>query len=120
MAKGSKKMVGDEGEDLAASWLSSAGFSILHRNWRSGRYEIDIIAEKDGVLHFIEVKTRRSARYGNPEVQVGREKLRHMIDAGSAFIDLHEGWKRIRFDILAIKRYKGMPVEFLLIEDVYL
>lgn len=120
MARGSKKTVGDEGEDLAASWLASAGFSILHRNWRTGRFEIDIIAEKEGVLHFIEVKTKRTSRFGNPEDQVGRVKLRHMIDAGTAYIDLHEGWKWIRFDILAIKRYKDMPVEFMLIEDVYL
>jgi putative endonuclease len=110
---------GFKGEDLAAAWLLENGFVLLHRNWRNARYEIDIIATKDQVLHFIEVKTRTTARFGNPEDQVNKKKLRHMIDAGAEYIYINKGWKKIRFDILAIKLYKGLEPEFFFIEDVY-
>ena len=111
---------GLRGEELATEWLISNGYLILHRNWRHARFEIDIIASRDEVLHFIEVKTRTSAAFGNPEDQVNQKKLRHMIDAGEEFIYQHPGWKKIRFDILAIKLFKGLEPEFFLIEDVYI
>ncbi|MGL6269516.1 MAG: YraN family protein [Chitinophagaceae bacterium] len=110
---------GKKGEELAAEWLLKQGFVMLHKNWRRARYEIDIIATKDQVLHFIEVKTRTSARFGNPEDQVNKKKLRHMIDAGVDFIYLNKGWKKIRFDILAIKLFDNLDPEFFFIEDVY-
>jgi putative endonuclease len=111
---------GKKGEELATEWLLAKGYVLLHRNWRHARFEIDIIATKDQVLHFIEVKTRTSARFGNPEDQVNKKKLRHMIDAGVEFIYQNKGWKKIRFDILAIKLFKDIEPEFFFIEDVYL
>ena len=120
MAKASKIIFGKFGDDLAVVWLADKGFEILHRNWRSGRYETDIIAAKEGILHFIEVKTRRSGSFGNPEDQVNRAKLKNMIAAGTHYIELHNEWKRIRFDILAIRIQRGGTPEYLLIEDVYL
>ena len=84
------------------------------------RFEIDIIATKDQTLHFIEVKTRTSLKFGNPEDQVNKKKLRKMIDAGEEFIYQNPGWKKVRFDILAIKMFKGLEPEFFLIEDVYM
>lgn len=47
---------GKTGEKLAADWLEKKGFTILEKNWRHKRLEVDIIAEKDNLLHFIEVK----------------------------------------------------------------
>ena len=117
--KTTNQVKGKKGEELAAEWLFTKGFVLLHRNWRHARYEIDIIATKDQVLHFIEVKTRSSARFGNPENQVNKKKLRHMIDAGVDFIYLNKGWKKIRFDILAIKLFNNLDPEFFFIEDVY-
>jgi putative endonuclease len=111
---------GKNGEDLAAEWLMEKGFTILHRNWRHARLEIDIIARKDLVLHFVEVKTRTSTRFGNPEERVNKKKLRNMIDAGEEFIYQNPGWKKIRFDILSIKLFKDLDPEFYLIEDVYI
>lgn len=108
------------GEALAAAWLQDKGYEILHRNWRTGRYEIDIIACREGVLHFIEVKTKRSSRYGHPEQQVGRKKLRHLIAAGTEYIARDRRWKRIRFNILSIRLYAGVPPDYFFIEDVYL
>lgn len=50
---------GRQGEEAAARWLLDHGFTLLHRNWRQGHYELDIVAARKGTLHFIEVKTRR-------------------------------------------------------------
>ncbi len=47
---------GNIGESLAADYLQDKGYVILHRNWRRGHWELDLIAEKEGLLHFIEVK----------------------------------------------------------------
>lgn len=110
---------GQKGEALAAEWLIGKGYTLLHRNWRLGRHEIDIIAIKDQTIHFIEVKTRTSLKFGNPEDQVDKKKLRHMIDAGEEFLHQNPGWKKVRFDILAIKLFKGIDTEYFLIEDVY-
>ena len=56
--------LGKEGEDEAVRYLTEKGYCILHRNWRRGRNELDIIATKDGQLVFVEVKTRRNETYG--------------------------------------------------------
>ncbi|MCU0380723.1 MAG: YraN family protein [Chitinophagaceae bacterium] len=111
---------GKQGEEKAARWLRKRDFEILERNWRCGHLEIDIIATKDQYLHFIEVKTRTSNHFGYPEEEVSRGKLRHMIDAGVAWLALHHGWKRVRYDILAIRLNTAGKDEYLLIEDVYL
>lgn len=66
---------GKTGEKLAADWLEK-GFTILEKNWRHKRLEVDIIAEKDNLLHFIEVKSRSSQNYGLPEESVSLKKLK--------------------------------------------
>jgi putative endonuclease len=115
----SRKIIGAKGEELAADWLKMQGFDILHRNWRTGRFETDIIATREGRLHFIEVKTRRSDRFGLPERQVDRKKLDRMIDAGSEYIRRHPQWRWIRFDIIAVRLYDNAPAQIDHIEDLY-
>lgn len=111
--------LGKAGEQLAAGYLIAQGFSILYMNWRHYRHEIDIIAVKERVLHFIEVKTRRSIRFGLPEADVDARKLRCLIQAGEEFLLRHPGWKRIQFDVLSITICND-TAEYFLIEDVYL
>ncbi|MGC4104598.1 YraN family protein [Ferruginibacter sp.] len=111
---------GSTGENMAAKHLVQTGFTILHQNWRHGRLEVDIIATKDDVLHFIEVKTRRSKQFGLPEDAVSKKKLRNLIDASEEFLYQHPQWQRIQFDILAISIFKGTAVEYFFIEDVFL
>ena len=67
---------GKEGEELAALWLSERGYDILHRNWRFGKLEIDIVAKKNEKLHIIEVKTRKGNFFGLPEDGVKRKNSR--------------------------------------------
>ncbi len=110
---------GKEGEMLAAKYLAARGFCILHTNWRYSRYEIDIIAEKDNILHFIEVKTRRSDKYGMPEEGVTAKKFKSVSKAVDRFLEENPGWNRIQYDTLAIM-LKGVNTEYFLFEDVVL
>ena len=119
--------IGRQGEDLAADWLVRSGFTLLHRNWRHGRYEVDILAGRMGVLHVIEVKTRRSTAYGHPEEGVNRKKIEHMLQGASAWLHKrsvqHGRWpvyRRVQYDVLAITLTRGQAPEIVLFEDVYL
>jgi putative endonuclease len=80
---------GKAGEELAVKYLRSKGYTILETNWRLGRNEIDIIAEADHCLVVVEVKTRHSTDFGNPESFVTREKQRLLIRAANAYIRRH-------------------------------
>lgn len=111
---------GSLGETMAAEYLSGNGFAVLHRNWRHLHWEVDIIAEKDGILHFMEVKTRRTKKFGHPEEAVSKKKIQNLINASEEYLYRQPQWQRIQFNILAITILKNEPVEYFLIEDVYL
>ena len=111
---------GKRGERLAADWLIARGFHILHRNWRHGRYEVDIIAVKEDCIHIIEVKSRTSDTYGPPELGVSRRKIEHFLRGGAAWLTQQPGHTRIQYDVLAITLGKGAPPEYVLFTDVYL
>lgn len=110
---------GTLGEAMAAQYLQQQGFELLHRNWRHGHWEVDIIASLKGVLHFIEVKTRRSKNFGHPEESVSKKKIQYLINASAEYLYRHPQWQRIQFDVLAITLLKNEPAAFFLIEDVY-
>ena len=118
MALHNKK--GKDGELLAGEYLEKMGFEVKIRNWRSGHYEIDIIAMREGMLHFIEVKTRHSTTFGYPEEGVTKKKFNNLKNAAASFLSRNGNFLKIRFDILSILRLPGKPVEFFLIEDVYM
>ena len=113
------KDTGDEGEELAAVYLTKRGYTILERNWRFKRWEVDIIASKGKFLYIFEVKTRRSNRFGNPEESIGREKMDGMKNVAEEYQYLHPEWKYLQFNVLAITMNYGEPIEYFLIEDVY-
>ncbi len=105
---------------MAEDYISSNGFTILHRNWRYSRYEIDLIASKENILHFIEVKTRRSVNFGLPEENVDLKKLQHVMTAAEEFLYQNPAWKLVQYDVLSIILDKDDNAEFFFIEDVYL
>ncbi len=111
---------GNEGETLAAAYFTEMGYIIQYRNWRCGKFEIDIIAAKAGILHFIEVKTRTSFVFGFPEEKADKKKLKSMIDGSEEFLLQNPQWKRVQFDVLAINLDKRNSPKFFLLEDVYL
>ena len=111
---------GKIGEKMALGWLRERFYTILEQNWRYGRWEVDIIAEKYEVLHLIEIKTRRTTKFGLPEQSVGEKKIQNLIKAAEQYLYLHPKWQRIQFNILSILIIKDQPVEYFLIEDVFL
>jgi putative endonuclease len=111
---------GKTGECLAAEWLARQGFAIIRRNWRHHRYEVDIIAGRMAILHFIEVKTRRSLTFGNPEESVSRKKLEHVMEGAAGWLHQWPAYRRVQYDVLAITLQKNTSPEFALFEDVYL
>ncbi|MEI6947256.1 YraN family protein [Paraflavisolibacter sp. H34] len=110
---------GKRGEQMAEAWLLQKGYAILHRNWRHGHYEIDLIARKGEKLHFVEVKARSSQQFGFPEEKVNRKKFQCLLRAADAFLYRHPQFRHVQYDILAITT-RGEEAEFFLIEDVYL
>ena len=113
-------LTGNKGEALAAVWLTENGFQILHQNWRHSHWEVDIIAEKDTILHFFEIKTRLTKKFGHPEDGVDSKKIQNLINAAEAYLYQQPQWIRIQFNILSITILKDEPAEYFLIEDVYL
>ena len=95
-------LTGKLGEHIAVDYLTTLGYSILARNWRFHRAEIDIVAKQEDVLVFIEVKTRKTEGFGPPEAFVSAYKERLIVDAASAYMDeIGHDWE-IRFDIIGI------------------
>ena len=105
---------------MALEYLLKNGFVILHKNWRHSHWEVDMIASMKGILHFIEVKTRRTKKFGYPEDDVTKKKVTNLINASEEFLFLYPEWKRIQFDILSISLLRNEPAEFFFIEDVHL
>ena len=96
------KKIGDKGEDQALLFLARHGYTILQRNYRYKRAEVDIIARQDSLLVFIEVKTRKNADFGFPETFVDQRQADLIKSAATAYMEAHNWQQDIRFDIVAI------------------
>ena len=94
--------LGKEGELLAANHLQSEGYVIRHRNWRCGHKELDIVAEKDGTLVFVEVKTRKDVLFGLPEDAVTNGKIRRIVSSADAYLRKYAIDLPVRFDLITI------------------
>jgi putative endonuclease len=110
---------GKLGENLAIAFFLEKGYEILHSNWRHKNWEVDIIATKNKMLHFIEVKTRTSDKYGHPEEKIDAKKIRYLINASEEYLYQNPQWQMIQFDVLAITILKDKEPAYFLIEDVY-
>ena len=111
--------LGRLGEDLACNYLINKGYRILERNWHSGHKEIDIIALNDDVLVVVEVKTRKTGDYGDPDIAVGRDKQRMLIQAANAYVRYKNLDVDVRFDIVSILFSDEVP-EIEHIEDAFI
>jgi putative endonuclease len=98
------------GEELAAEYLRKLGFTVLERNYRCSQGEIDIVAGRDGLVVFCEVKCRHSARWGEPSEAVGwrkQQRLRHL--AASWLGDRRPASADVRFDVVSVVVREGVP-----------
>jgi putative endonuclease len=99
----SKREEGKEGEDIAIKTLKQNGYRILQRNYRNLFGEIDIIAEEDGYLVFVEVKRRNSSTFGGSLTAIDERKKRHIIRSAMFYLKDNKCFQRkIRFDVVGI------------------
>ncbi len=102
--------VGREGEALAADFLSAQGFTMIARNWRCRMGELDLIAVRDGRLHFVEVKARRNQRFGYPEEAVSRTKRQRWFRAIELWLQSHApAQAAYQADVITILWVAGKP-----------
>lgn len=98
----STKIIGDEGEKRAKQFLIDENYQICTTNYRFKRAEIDLIAQKENELIFIEVKYRKNAFYGFPEIAVTAKKEELIKSAAEDYIFKIDWKESVRFDIIAI------------------
>ena len=94
--------LGKKGEELAAVYLEKKGYRIVEKNWRQWRNEIDLVAVDGKYLVIVEVKTRQSAFFGEPETAVTRDKQKTLIRAANAYVRYKNIDCEVRFDILSV------------------
>jgi putative endonuclease len=100
---------GAAAETCAARLLESRGWRILHRNWRWRHKEIDLVARRGDLVAFVEVRARRTARYGHPLETIGPRKRREIEAAAAVWIARHgRPGERYRFDAIAVLDETGM------------
>lgn len=101
--------IGKYGEDVAERFLKQKGYRIIGRNFLCRQGEIDIIAENNEYLIFVEVKTRSNSMYGKPIDAVGKQKRQHMCKVAKFYLHIH-GWENrfVRFDVIEIYIDKGL------------
>ena len=94
--------LGKDGELTAFMVLQRDGFTILETNWIFQKSEVDIIAQKDGFLIFIEVKTRGSKKFGNPSDSIDKKKISLYKDAVEGYLEQYPSELEVRFDVVNI------------------
>ena len=95
--------LGQYGERIACQYLQSKGYQILEQNWRSSRYEIDLIAQFQECLIVVEIKTRQTDKYGSPGSFLSVQQQWHLSEAIEDFIaEKSPSFRGIRYDIVAI------------------
>lgn len=114
-----KDVLGRQGEQFAAEHLERSGYSIVDRNWRCRQGEIDIVALRDGVLVFVEVKTRSGIGYGLPSEAVSVSKLQRLRRLAGAWCAEHESRIRaMRLDVIGIVVKHGQDIRLDHLEGV--
>lgn len=103
--------IGAWGESVAAEYLEERGYTIIGRNVRTPYGEIDIVAEKDEITIFVEVKTRTSKSLGPPEISVTPRKQEHMFAAAEHYAQENEinHWQ---IDVIAVEGKPGSKPNF--------
>ena len=99
----STKRIGDAGEQRALRHLRKKGLRLLEKNYRYGRYEIDLVMEDRDFLVFVEVKARSETNFGTPAMAVGKEKQRFLIAAAQGYLQQNRCENRfVRFDVVEV------------------
>lgn len=104
--------LGKKGEQRAVDFLVENGYDIIERNYRFNKAEVDIIARKKDVLAIIEVKTRSTSDFGNPQDFVKPKQIKNLVKAVDEYVTANNLDVEVRFDIIAIvKAKRGFKIE---------
>ena len=99
-----RRDLGSRGEELAKRHLLSRGYRVLESNYRAKGGEIDLVAEKDGTLVFVEVRTRHRSGFGSPEESVTARKRAHLVEAAQEYLQASGAEDRDwRIDLVAVR-----------------
>ncbi len=98
------RIIGNEGENRAAAFMEAKGFSIIERNWRTKGGEIDIIAVKNDILAFVEVKTLPNGTLDMIQRELNYQKRQRIIKTSKRFLLKHREYNNsyVRFDVIVI------------------
>lgn len=110
--------LGKKGEQLAVDFLLENGYGIVERNYRFEKAEVDIIAQKEGTLAIIEVKTRSTVDFGNPQDFIKTKQIKNLVKAVDKYVNENALDMEVRFDIIAIVK-KGNRHEIEHLEDAF-
>ena len=110
--------LGNWGEDIAIDFLVEKGYEIKERNWRFKKAEVDIIAKIENTLVAVEVKTRSTDYFGNPQDFIKPKKIKLLVKAVDAYVNRNDLDIEVRFDVIAIvKTQNEIKIEHL--EDAF-
>jgi putative endonuclease len=108
--KDARRQLGDAGEDLAAAALKKQGYKILERNYVTPLGEIDLIARQGQTVVVVEVKTRKSTRFGSPQEAVSLAKQQRLRRLADYYLkDKRLAETPVRFDVVAVTLAEGEP-----------
>ncbi|WP_299113911.1 YraN family protein [uncultured Winogradskyella sp.] len=99
--------LGKKGEQLAVDFLIENNYAIVAQNYRFEKAEVDIIAQKDDILAIVEVKTRSTTDFGNPQDFVKPKQIKNLVKAVDEYVSVNDLDVEVRFDIIAIVKEKG-------------
>jgi putative endonuclease len=104
--------LGKKGEQLAVDYLIAKGYTIVQQNYRFQKAEVDIIAKLKDILAIVEVKTRSTIDFGNPQDFVKPKQIQRLVKAVDEYVIVNNLDVEVRFDIIAIvKQGKGFKIE---------
>jgi putative endonuclease len=109
--------LGRRGEQAAQNYLLTNGFTIRHTNWRCGHKEIDIVAQRNDILHIVEVKTRTTGCLVDPRANVNQQKQKNIIDAANTYVQQYNLQNSVQLDLIVV--LVGDTEEIIYIPDAY-
>ena len=110
--------LGKQGEEMAVAFLTGRGYTILERNYRFDRAEVDIIAQTEDILAIVEVKSRSTTDFGNPQDFVKPKQIKNLVKAVDEYVNENGLDVEVRFDIIAIVK-QGNRFEIEHLKDAF-
>ncbi len=111
--------LGKQAEDKAVEFLQKKGYTVIARNFRWQKAEIDIIAEHLGMIIIVEVKARTNAIFIEPQEAVNKRKMRLLISAADEFLQANNRTEEVRFDIVSVVPQQQGAMKIIHIENAF-